>query len=173
MTAQIQSEHFTKALYTLLDETFDKVHGYFLDPNTSLFETLATISAAEASIPVGGKCATLAAQVKHVAFYLDVLENNVRTNKFEPQDWGKIWRETKEVTPEEWEALKTGLRASYERIKALIHDTTEWPSDWEVGGAIATIVHTAYHLGEIRLACGFIADIERQGKLITAPEKDQ
>jgi hypothetical protein len=152
MTTQIESEHFSKALYTLLDETFDNVHGFFLDPNTSMFETLATISADEASIPVGGKCATLAAQVKHVAFYLDVLENNVRANKFEPQDWDKIWRETKAVTPEEWEVLKAGLRTSYDRIKTLIGDTTEWPSDWEIGGAIASIVHTAYHLGEIRQA---------------------
>lgn len=152
MSTQIQSEHFTTALYTLLDETFDHVHGFFLDPSTSMFETLATISAAEASIPVGGKCATLAAQVKHVAFYLDVLEQAVRTQQFEPQDWGKIWRETKAVTSDEWEGLKSELRASYDRLKALIHDTTEWPSEREVGGAIAAIVHTAYHLGEIRQA---------------------
>jgi hypothetical protein len=67
MSRQIQAEHFTAALYGLLDETFDNVHGYYLDPGTSMFETLATISADEASVPVGGKCATLAAQVKHVA----------------------------------------------------------------------------------------------------------
>lgn len=69
----INPEHFTKALYPLLDETFDDVKGYYLDKGTSLFETLADITAAEASIPVGGKCATLAAQVKHVAFYLAVI----------------------------------------------------------------------------------------------------
>ena len=152
MSTTIQTEHFTNALYTLLDETFDNVQGIYLDKGTSLFETLAAISAAEASIPVGGKCATLAAQVKHVAFYLDVLEKAVRTQQFEKNDWDKIWRETKAVTPEEWETLKSDLRASYNRIKALIHDTTEWPSDREIGGAIATIVHTAYHLGEIRQA---------------------
>jgi hypothetical protein len=152
MSAQIQAEHFSKALYLLLDETFDNVHGFFLDPGTAIFETLATISAAEASIPVGGKCATLAAQVKHVAFYLDVLEKSVRTQQFERQDWGKIWRETSAVTPEGWAALQSDLRASYDRIKALIHDTTEWPSEREIGGAIAMIVHTAYHLGEIRQA---------------------
>ena len=152
MPTQIQSDQFTKALYLLLDETFDNVHGLFLDPGTSMFETLATISAAEASIPVGGKCATLGAQVKHVAFYLDVLEKSVRTQQFEPQDWGKIWRETTAVTPEEWETLKTQLRESYDRLKALINDTTEWPSEYEIGGAIAAIVHTAYHLGEIRQA---------------------
>jgi len=152
MSTTIQSEHFTGALYLLLDETFDNVHGIFLDKGTALFETLATISAAEASIPVGGKCATLVAQVKHIAFYLDVLEKGARTQKFERQDWGKIWRETKEVTPDEWETSKTDLRASYDRIKALIRDTTVWPGEQEIGGAIATIVHTAYHLGEIRQA---------------------
>jgi len=152
MSTQIQPAHFTQALYMLLDETFDNVHGLFLDPGTSMFETLATISAAEASIPVGGKCATLGAQVKHVAFYLDVLEKSVQTQQFEPQDWGKIWRETTAVTPEEWETLKTQLRESYDRLKALINDTTEWPSEREIGGAIAAIVHTAYHLGEIRQA---------------------
>jgi uncharacterized membrane protein len=150
--ATTQTEHFTSALYNLLDETFDNVQGYFLDRGTSFFETLATISTAEASIPVGGKCATLAAQVKHVAFYLDVLENAVRTQQFEQQDWGKIWRETGAVTPDEWESLKAGLRESYNRIKTLIADTPEWTSEQQIGGAIAVIAHTAYHLGEIRQA---------------------
>ncbi|MFN8441297.1 MAG: hypothetical protein U0175_11030 [Caldilineaceae bacterium] len=152
MPSSIQTSHFTSALTLLLDETFDNVHGFFLDKGTSMFETLATISASEASIPVGGKCATLAAQVKHVAFYLDVLEKAVRTQQFERQDWGKIWRETSKVTPEEWESIKSSLRASYDRLKALIHEATEWPNETQIGGAIATIVHTAYHLGEIRQA---------------------
>ena len=152
MTPQIQTAHFTKALYGLLDETFDSVHGIFLDKGTSMFETLATISAAEASIPVGGKCATLAAQVKHVAFYLDVLEKSVRTQQYERQDWDKIWRETSAVSPAEWEARKLSLRKGYDNFKTLINDTTEWPSEREIGGAIAAIVHTAYHLGEIRQA---------------------
>ncbi len=152
MSTQIQAEHFTSALYTLLDETFDNVQGYYLDKGTSLFETLATISAEEASIPVGGKCATLAAQVKHVAFYLDVLERSVRAQQDEQQDWGKIWRETAAVTPEEWSVIKMQLRESYDRLKRLISDTTEWPSEQHIGSGMAAIVHTAYHLGEIRQA---------------------
>lgn len=83
MSTKMQTDHFTQALVLLLDETFDQVHGIYLDKGTSLFETLATISAEEASIPVGGKCATLAAQVKHIAFYLDVLERAVRNFVFE------------------------------------------------------------------------------------------
>jgi hypothetical protein len=152
MSTQIQTDQFTNALYALLDETFDNVQGYYLDGGTSMFETLATVSAEEASIPVGGKCATLAAQVKHVAFYLDVLEKAVRTQQEEQQDWGKIWRETSAVTPEEWDAVKSSLRQSYDRIKALLNDMTEWSSEQQIANAIGIIVHTAYHLGEIRQA---------------------
>ena len=152
MSTTIDSDLFKKSLYMLLDETFDKVQGIFLDKGTSFFETLATISAEEASIPVGGKCATLAAQVKHTAFYLDVLVENVRTQKFERVDWGKIWREVTAVSPQEWQAIQDELRDSYNHVKQLINDQAEWKNEYEVGGAMGMIVHTAYHLGEIRQA---------------------
>jgi hypothetical protein len=142
----------TTALRDLLDETFDNVRGYYLDRGTSLFETLATISAAEASIPVGGKCATLAAQVKHVTFYLDVYANSVRDPKAPPADWGYIWRTVGSVTPQEWEQIKTDLRDSYDRILDLLAEAPEWTAATEVGEAISVVVHTAYHLGEIRQA---------------------
>lgn len=151
-TKLIQAEDFTNALYLLLDETFDQVHGIYLDGGTSMFETLAKISAEEASLPVGGRCATLAAQVKHVAFYLDVVDKTVRDPEYPRVDWDEIWRTTKEVDAEEWEDLKKYLRESYDRIKILIQDTPAWSSERVIGGAIGTIVHTAYHLGEIRQA---------------------
>jgi len=152
MSTHIQTEHFIQALYNLLDETFDNVQGYYLDRGTSMFETLATISAEEASIPIGGRCATLAAQVKHIAFSLELVDRNVRSGTYEQVDWGEIWRTTSAVTPEEWEALQARLRAAYDGIRALIAGTPEWPDEQYIGGAIATIVHAAYHLGEIRQA---------------------
>ncbi|PKO12214.1 MAG: hypothetical protein CVU39_25420 [Chloroflexi bacterium HGW-Chloroflexi-10] len=146
----MQSEHFTQALYTLLSETLDKVQGYYLDKNTSLFETLQDITAEKASIPVGGQCASLAAQVKHVAFYLDVTVKSVHDPNYRA-DWGEIWRTVERVTPEEWQAIQDELRASYQRILLLIESTPAWGED-EIGGAIAIVAHTAYHLGEIRQA---------------------
>jgi hypothetical protein len=148
----IHTEHFTKALLILIDEAFDNVYGIFLDKHTSLFETLATITAAEASIPVGGKCATLAAQVTHVAFYLDVVNNSVRDPNYPRADWGEIWRTVSSVTPAEWEQIKADLRGAYNRILQLIHDTPAWVNEEQVGKAIAVVAHTAYHLGEIRQA---------------------
>ncbi len=116
MSTQIQTDHFSKALLGLLDETFEHVQGYYLDKGTSMFETLAEISAEEASIPVGGKCATLAAQVKHTAFYLDVLEKGLQTQQFEKVDWGQIWRETTAVPPK-MAFIQANLRESYNRIR--------------------------------------------------------
>lgn len=154
----IETTHFQTALTMLMNATFEHDPGIYLDKGSSFYDTLAEISAEEASIPVGGKCATLAAQVKHTAFYLDVLEEGVRTQKFPQVDWEVIWREVTAVSSDEWEAIKAELRESHQRILKLIEDTTEWPSDREIGGAIALIAHTAYHLGEIRQAMCIIKD---------------
>lgn len=152
MSTQIKTAHFKKALFTLLEEFFENVQGICLDRGTSMFETLATINAEEASRPVGGKCATLAAQVKHVAFYLEVVERNVRDGQFHKVDWGEIWRTVSAVSPDEWQSAQAELRHSYDRIKALIEGTDAWPDDIQVGVFIALVAHTAYHLGEIRQA---------------------
>jgi hypothetical protein len=149
---KIEAQHFTKGLITLLDESFDNVQGYYLDRGTSLFETLAGISADEASIPVGGKCATLAAQVKHVAFYLDVTMKSIRDPDYPGADWGQIWRTVSKVDPAEWQAIQAELRASYTEILTFIQETPAWPDESSISGAIAVVAHTAYHLGEIRQA---------------------
>jgi len=148
----IAVEHFTKALVTLLDETFDSVHGFYLDGGTSLFETLAKITYEEASIPVGGGCATLAAQVKHTAFYLDVVVQSVSDPDYPGADWGEIWRTVSRVNPQEWEAIRNELRASYNRVLDLVKGEEDWSSEADISGAIAVLAHTAYHLGEIRQA---------------------
>jgi len=66
MSNVIDQERFTKEFFDILEETFESHHGIYLDRNTALFETLETINDTEASRSVGGKCATLAAQVAHV-----------------------------------------------------------------------------------------------------------
>src|SRR5262245_14788534 len=97
-------DRFKQDLFDILDETFVKHHGIFLYKGASLFETLHTISAEEASRPVSDHCASIAAQVEHTRFYLDVLENDLLKKEAGKVDWGEIWRTVREVTPEEWEA---------------------------------------------------------------------
>lgn len=159
MYNQIEVEHFMNPLFDLLEETFDKHHGIFLDANTSLFQTLETISAAQASIPVGGKCASLAAQVTHLTFYLEVLERFVFEHDNSPADWGMIWRTVEKVTPAEWNALQANLKKTYQRLVQRFRGTTRWNED-AIGGGMAIIAHTAYHLGEIRQALCVLRDVE-------------
>ncbi len=151
MSQTIAVEDFTSGFFTILDETFNSVHGVYLDRGTSLFETLATISAEEASRPVSASCASLAAQVAHVRFYLDVMSGYLTGNPPQNVDWGEIWRSVTTVTPEEWEASKAQLHASYEKVFALMKGFETWDED-HIGDSMATLVHTVYHLGEIRQA---------------------
>ncbi|MBI5966170.1 MAG: hypothetical protein HY863_22035, partial [Chloroflexi bacterium] len=125
--------------------------GIYLDSNTSLFQTLETVSAQEASIPVGGKCASLAAQVAHVTFYIEVFERYAIYQDSSPVDWGEIWRTVEKVTPEEWDVLKDKLKQTYQHISKLFHENNIWNED-TMGGALSIVAHTAYHLGEIRQA---------------------
>lgn len=148
----IQSGHFTKEILMLLEEAFENVQGIFLDKNTSMFETLAGITADEASIPVGGKCATLAAQVKHVSFYLDKISLFMQDRNSPNVDWGEIWRTVSAVSSDEWQTIQTELRLSYMSVRKLIESKQDWPDEDTMGVAMALVVHSAYHLGEIRQA---------------------
>lgn len=152
MTDKIKLEQFTKELFECLDETFEHHHGIYLDKGTSLFETLETASAEEASRQIAENCATVAAQVEHVRFYLDVLDDAMRKEEVTKVDWREIWQTVREVTPEEWEAQKRRLKESYERVMATLKNYDKWEGEYGVAGALAILTHTAYHLGGIRQA---------------------
>ena len=154
LSNKIDQELITQNLFDILDEAFVTHHGVFLDRGTSLFETLETITAAEASIPVGGKCATLAAQVAHVIFYLEVVEDYILKKDRDNVDWGEIWRRVNKVSSEEWKAYQDQLKETYQRVISMLQklDPETWNDERPIGGALAIAVHTAYHLGEIRQA---------------------
>jgi hypothetical protein len=146
------SQDFANNLFLFMEETFEaKHHGIYLDDGTSLFETLESVSADEASIPVGGKCASLAAQVAHVTFYIESFERYALQGDNSPRDWSLIWRTVEKVTLEEWEDYKSKLKEAYLRMDKLFHENPAWNED-SIGGALSIVVHTAYHLGEIRQA---------------------
>lgn len=149
MTQQIPAERLTFTLFGLLTETFERVHGIFLDKGTSLFETLEGITAEQASRATSERCATLAAQVNHVRFYLDVFEEYMLETPPQKVDWDSSWQ-VGAVSAEEWDGLKQALRDSYTRVRATMEGFDSWDNDHRVGGALAIVVHTAHHLGEIR-----------------------
>jgi len=147
----ITERDFTTNLFQFMKETFEKPFGIYLDKDTSLFQTLETVSAEKASIPVGGKCGSLAAQVAHVTFYIESFERYALQGDNSPRDWGYIWRTVEKVTPEEWDEYKRKLNEAYLRMNKLFHENPKWDED-TIGGSLSIVVHTAYHLGEIRQA---------------------
>ncbi len=146
------SQDFANNLFLFMEETFEsKNHGIYLDQGTSLLETLETVSAEEASIPVGGKCASLAAQVAHVTFFIESFERFALHGDNSPRDWGLIWRTVEKVTPEQWDEYKQKLKDAYARVNKLFYENPTW-DEGTIGGALSILLHTAYHLGEIRQA---------------------
>ena len=149
MPNQIPISEVARGFQFVLVETFESVGGAYLDQGTSLFETLAGISAAGASQPLG-ECATIAAHVAHVEYYLRVLEDRMYGRDLSYVNWDEIWQTVGGVTEAEWEAMIAELGTTYERIKGHLDDAESWQGITELSSMLGIIAHSAYHLGEIR-----------------------
>lgn len=157
MPVSVFQARFTQELYQLLDETFKDVHGIYLDKGTSLGETLAGLTAGLASQPISPQGASIASHVGHVLFYLDVVERGLRGEEVGPIDWEQSWL-IHEVTPEEWTRMQDRLEQTYHTLLETIRslDADHWEAEDTIGDALSSVVHTAYHLGAIRLALRLI-----------------
>jgi hypothetical protein len=151
MSTHIATEIFTKELFDLLDETFEHTQGIYLDRGTSLFETLDTISAEEASRPISPKSPSIASKVEHVRFYLGVLQDCIHRKPEAKIDWQESWQ-LNEVTPEQWEDLKKQLREAYQSVLTSMKSLDAWEGEDDIGASLGILAHTAYHLGAIRQA---------------------
>ncbi len=149
MPKQIAITEVAEGFRFALRETFESVFGIYLDKGTSLFETLAQISAADASQPMGN-CATIAAHVAHTHYYLQVLEDRMFGRDLSGVNWDQIWQEVSAVDEAEWTAMIADLRSMYERTMSHLDGAAEWEGSHELSCILGIIAHSAYHLGEIR-----------------------
>lgn len=147
----IDEKDFSENLFVLLKETFEgpppQTPSAFLDQGGGLFQTLDALTAADASRPPHPGAPSVAAHCAHVRFYVEVLRRYMR-GSVEKADWQESWR-VQTVNDAEWETLRQELRASYATLTEELRAVEHW-DDNNVGGALAVIAHTAYHLGAIR-----------------------
>jgi len=143
-------EKYRKQVLEFLDETFDSHHGIYLDKGTSLFATLASVSAEEASSRAGERNATPAAHVRHVILYLRVMQKDIRGEEVGEVKWREIWENDGPTTPAEWTKLLAELRAEHTELVRLMNDPATLEREDGLGGCMAIVAHTAYHLGAIR-----------------------
>ena len=143
-------EKIRKELKDVLEETFENVHGIYIDRRTSLFETLDTVTAEQASKPLSDNCPSIAAHVEHVRFYLQVIiEGCFQKQPTKKIDWDESWK-LNTVTAYEWTNLKNRLRAIRDDILTEIDNLQGWEGEDDIGASLAIVAHTAYHLGAIR-----------------------
>ena len=144
-----EKDIITKEILDLFEETFEKAHGFYLDRDASIFETINTISSKEASKKRGDINVTIAGHIAHITFYIIVLQEYITGKRTEKTDWNESWK-TKTVNDNEWEQLKTTLHQEYKKLYAFIQSIDEWKSDDYVGGILSILAHCSYHLGAIR-----------------------
>ncbi|HEY0321903.1 MAG TPA: hypothetical protein VGC66_13155 [Pyrinomonadaceae bacterium] len=147
----IAQEDYTRSLFTLLKETFEgpppQTASAYLDQGAGLFQTIDNLTAEEVSRVTTPGAPTIAAHCAHARFYVSVLQQYMQGHS-EKVDWNESWL-VQTVNASQWAALKKELRQSYETLMEALKAVESW-GDEQVGGGMAIITHTAYHLGAIR-----------------------
>ena len=146
----ISTANLVQEILYLLTETFEspiKDGNAYLDKGTGVFMTLERISAEDASKLAFPGATTLAAQTEHLRFYLVALEGFI-TGVHTSVDWDESWK-LETVTAEAWDTLRADLHETYTHTTQLIKNFKRWDED-ELGGTLAILAHSAYHLGALR-----------------------
>src|SRR5262249_33828451 len=122
----------TGELAHVLREAFAGAPGpwtYFTDnrPGVGMLTTIESISAEEASIPVGPESTTIAGHVNHVCASLAVSTALIKKESAS-RDRTRSWNVTR-VNDPEWKQLQRDLREQYERSLQLFLSYQAWDED--------------------------------------------
>ena len=151
----------TSELSHVLREAFLGAAGpwtYFTDSRrgVGMLSVIESISAEEASIPVGPKGTTIAGHVNHVRASLSgsmILMAHTNASRDRSGNWA-----VGKVSDAEWKRLQQDLRVQFETSLKAIQAKMDWDED-ALNAALGAITHAAYHLGAIRqrlLAAGVL-----------------
>lgn len=149
MSSPIAHDLFLSQVRALFEETFESVKGIYLDRQTSLFETIEGLDADTASTPAVAGGTTIAGHVAHVQFYLEVMDAYMQGKDQGRIDWQQSWV-TRTVDESEWSRLQQSIRDMTARVREAIETFEDFNDERHLAGALAVIVHTAYHVGAIR-----------------------
>ena len=145
---------FHQAVTKLLSEIFEGPsadESYILNPgDPGLLRQLESISASTAStLPPGGR-STIAAHTDHVHYGLSLLNRWIggEENPWATADWNASWQRTT-ASEEQLRALRDNLRRDAEVWRIAVPAISRWDA-LTAAGTIASVAHTAYHLGAIR-----------------------
>ena len=133
----------------LLDGSSDQCYVLNMGDRGLLRSLDALSDAAASAVPAGGG-ASIAAHVHHVWYGLTLMNRWVEgdENPWGDADWTASWKR-QTVSEDEWKALRERFQDDARRwLKAL--SQARDLEGIELNGAIASVVHLAYHVGAIR-----------------------
>ena len=136
-------------LFELIDGPADPKQTWVVstEPNSGLLGTLAKFTAEQASRPPAVGRRSAAAHAAHVLFSLELATQRLRGENPDA-DWDGSW-EPSVVNREDWDRLRYQIRDASATLRRAIEAGTDW-EPMAFKGIIATVGHTAYHLGAIR-----------------------
>ena len=149
MSQPVPNDLITKQILSLLKEVFVEVQGAILDRGTSLCETLDSLTAADASKPSIPGGTSIAGHTEHILFYLRVTDAYMEGRDLGKLDWKQSWL-VHEVTESEWTDLRQQVRDYYDKLATQVNSFPDWNNEKRLGGCMANIAHTAFHIGAIR-----------------------
>ena len=153
VTTTVPVSDIKNAIKAMLHEAFDNARGMFLDEGDALWQTLESVTAAQASVPIAPGGNSIAGQVNHMVFYFDVMAGYMRNDPPAAPDWSAAWKVV-EVDEDQWQELKLALgQRQSETITLIDGAPDDIFTDTDIlGGSYAMVAHTAFHLGQIRHA---------------------
>ena len=126
-----------------------------LDADTGWTQTLAAVTAAEASREVVPGGTTIAGQTAHAAYYLELFAAIIE-NRHVAADWpGSFAPST--VDERAWAEQKARLFGAADRVAGHMRANPQWP-ELHVRSALGALVHLAYHLGAVRQMARVVRD---------------
>lgn len=137
-----------KQILAVLAEGVEGPNGgrtYFLDSNAGLANTLASLSAEDASRAIGGN--SIAAHVGHILFSFDAFAGAISADG-KSHDWDESWR-VSAVDEKTWKKLRGEVDSGYARLRDAIEQHADGSED-ALASAAGAAAHLAYHIGAIR-----------------------
>ena len=136
----------TKQLLAVLAEGMEGPRSelsYYLDSNAGLRQTLAGLSAEEASREWGGN--SVAAHAHHILFSFEAFGAYIRGDRTS-RDWNQSWS-VSTVDAASWQKLQDDLAREYSTLRESVRAAD---GDDALRGSLAAVTHLAYHIGAIR-----------------------
>lgn len=165
----IDRNSWVRALLTLFDEGYRGAAGagtWYVDndPECGLLGTLAGLDAEAASRPLTpGDPLTAASHADHVRFALSLANRASRgENPYPTADWAASWS-MRTVGPAEWKELVASLEREMADLRAYLATGKPLEDETFATGVFGLVAHTAWHLGALRQALGFVRAPEAAG----------